>query len=431
MEGRFSASDAKKAEEGTEVRLLGWVHSVRDFGKVRFIILRDKSGFIQLVVSRGSTPSEAFDRAVKLRKEYVIEVKGVVRKTEKAPGGVEVHVRCLEVLCEASIPPHLEPDQRVKLDLDERLDGRVLDLRRPSNMAIFKINSVVLKAIRDFLDSKGFIEVHTPRIIATATEGGAALFPIAYYDKEAFLTQSPQLFKEQLTSVFEAVYEVGPLFRAEESHTPRHVSEFVGVDVEQAFATEEDVMKLLEELVHVAIKQVKEKCSEELKDLGVTLQVPTLPFKRLDYAEAVGLLKRKGLSVEWGEDFSTEAEKTLGSLYPEPYFIVNWPTKVKPFYIMPKEDNPEVCYAFDLMYGWIEIASGGRRVHKKELLIRRLKEQGLSPEAFQYHLKTFDWGMPPHAGWGLGLARLMMAITGRENIREVILFPRDRWRLTP
>ncbi|MEM1537379.1 MAG: aspartate--tRNA(Asn) ligase [Candidatus Nezhaarchaeales archaeon] len=425
------ASEAKGLKEGKEVRLLGWVHSVRDLGKIRFIILRDKSGLIQLVISRSFTPPEAFEEAAKLRKEYVVEVKGVVSKTGRAPGGAEVHVKSLKVLREASVPTHLEPDQHVKLSMDERLDGRILDLRRPSNMALFKINAEVLKAIRAFLDLKGFIEVHTPRIIATATEGGAALFPIAYYDKEAFLTQSPQLFKEQLTSVFEAVYEIGPLFRAEESHTVRHVSEFIGVDVEQAFATEEDVMKLLEELIYTVVKHVKEKCSEDLKELGVDLKVPTLPFKRLDYAEAVELLRQRGFDIRWGEDLSTEAERILGTIYPEPHFIVNWPTKLKPFYIMYKEDNPEICYAFDLSYGWIEIASGGRRVHDKEILVRRLKDQGLNPEAFQYHLKVFDWGMPPHAGWGLGLARLMMAITNRENIREVILFPRDRWRLTP
>jgi nondiscriminating aspartyl-tRNA synthetase len=229
----------------------------------------------------------------------------------------------------------------------------------------------------------------------------------------------------------EKVFEVGPFFRAEESHTRRHLSEFVSVDIEKAFADAEDVMALLEQVIQHACKTVKEKCQKELSALKYKLDIPELPFKRLTYSEILDELKKQGVEIPWGEDIPTEAFRTLGKLHPNFYFITDWPTHAKAFYIKPREDNPELCEGFDLMWRWIELVSGGTRIAEKQLLITRLEEQGLNPEAFKHHLQAFDYGMPPHAGWAIGLERLTMALTGKKNIREVTFYPRDRLRLTP
>ncbi|MEM4700295.1 MAG: aspartate--tRNA(Asn) ligase, partial [Candidatus Nezhaarchaeales archaeon] len=334
------SSQALASPEGLRVKLYGWVHSLRDLGKVCFIILRDKDGLIQLVASQHEMGGEAFSIVKKLRKEFVVAVEGVVRRTPKAPGGAEVHVERLEVINEARVPPHLEPDRRVQLDLDARLDERMLDLRKPENQALFKICHVVLSTARSFLEERGFIEVHTPKLIATATEGGAALFPVAYFEREAFLAQSPQLYKEQLAAVFERVYEIGPLFRAEESQTDRHLSEYIGIDIEAAFADEEDVMKILEEMIQKIMVEVSSKCHKELALIGRRLEVPSLPFRRLSYDEVIEILKKRGVDIEWGSDLTTEAERALGEELGGPFFIVGWPSRLKPFYIKPRDDDP-------------------------------------------------------------------------------------------
>ena len=417
--------------DGKEVILLGWVRDLRDLGGIRFIILQDREGTVQITVPRNVIDDQTLKKTELLQRQYCIGVKGVVRAIEKAPRGAEVIPKSIRILGVAKQPLPIDITGRTPADIDVRLDARVLDLRRDESQAIFRIRHKILEATRRFLSEKGFIEVHTPKIIASATEGGAALFPIAYFEREAFLAQSPQLYKEQLTICFEKVFEIGPTFRAEKSHTRRHLTEFISIDIEEAFATAEDVMKIAEELMCHVCKVVKENCQRELKVLKHTVEVPGLPFKRIPYDEVIRELKEEKFEIEWGEDIPTAAYRILGRIHPYFYFITEWPTSLKPFYIKPKDENPEVSEGFDLMWHWIEIASGGTRIHDKELLIKRLKEQGLHPESFKYHLKTFDYGMPPHAGWAIGLERLVMMHTGRKNIREVVLYPRDRFRLTP
>lgn len=418
--------------DGEEATLFGWVHTIRDLGGIKFVLLADREGVIQLTIPVKEASWELLNKLEQLKKQYVIGVRGRVRACEKAYRGVEILPEEIKVLGVAEHPLDLDPTGRIPADLDVRLNARVLDLRRPESLAIFKINHHTLRAIRDFLEGEGFLEVQTPKIIATATEGGAALFPIVYFDREAFLAQSPQLYKEQLTSVFEKVYEVASYFRAEESRTVRHVAEFVSIDIEAAFAGMEDVMEVLERMMVYVVAYVKAKCSRELETLKVNLKIPPTPFKRYSYDEVLKILEEQGLKIPWGEDIPTPGLRILGNLNRQTYyFIVDWPTESKPFYIKPKEHNSKLCEAFDLMYEMLELASGGTRIHEKSLLVERLKSQGLNPERFRHHLKVFDYGMPPHAGWGLGLNRLLMVLTGRENIRECILFPRDRDRLTP
>ncbi|MEM4713080.1 MAG: aspartate--tRNA(Asn) ligase [Candidatus Bathyarchaeia archaeon] len=423
--------DVKPELDGQEVILFGWVQEIRDLGGIRFIILQDREGTVQITVQRKKASSEVLSKADALQKRYSIGVKGIVKKTEITPRGVEVIPKEIRIFGTASPQLPIDITGKVPAKLEVRLDARALDLCREENIAIFKIQHTAVEAIRDFLFERGFIEVHTPRIIASATEGGAALFPVDYFERKAFLAQSPQLYKEQLVMSLEKVFEIGPFFRAEESHTRRHLSEFVSIDIEQAFATAEDVMQLLEQLMQYICRVVNEKCRKELTLLNYELKVPETPFKRLTYDMVLEDLKKEGIEIPWGEDIPTPAFRTLGKIHPYFYFITDWPTRSKAFYIKPRDDNPELCEGFDLMWSWIELASGGTRISSKELLIKRLEEKGLNPESFKYHLQAFDYGMPPHAGWAIGLERLTMMLTGKKNIREVTLYPRDKFRLTP
>jgi aspartyl-tRNA synthetase len=414
-----------------EVILFGWVQEVRDLGGIRFIIMQDSTGTIQITIPKKRVDSEVLQKTDLLQKRFSIAVKGAVKKTDMTPRGVEVVPTQIKLLNVAIEQLPLDITGKTPASIEARLDARALDLTTETTLAVFKIRHTALQAIRSFLFEKDYIEVQTPKIIASATEGGAELFNIKYFDQTAYLAQSPQLYKEQLTMSMEKVFEVGSFFRAEESNTRRHLSEFTSVDVEQAFANADDMMTLLEQVIHHVFVTVKEKCANELHTLKYKFSVPELPFKRLTYTEVLENLKEHGVDIPWGEDISTEAFRELGKLYPFFYFVTDWPSKAKTFYIKPRKDNPEVCEGFDLMWRYIELVSGGTRIEHKDQLVNRMQEKGLKSEYFKYHLQAFDWGMPPHAGWAIGLERLTMILSGRKNIREATLYPRDRVRLTP
>jgi nondiscriminating aspartyl-tRNA synthetase len=417
--------------DGLEVTVFGWVQDVRDLGSIVFVSLRDREGSLQVTATTRNTNIETFQKVKSLPRQSAVGVKGTVARRDEAPNRVEVVPEQVRLIGPASHPLPLDPTGRVPADIDVRLDARILDLRRPEHQAIFRIRHEITSAIRQFLADRGYIEIHTPRIIAAAAEGGASLFPVEYFEEKAYLAQSPELYKEELITVFEKVYEIGTFFRAEESHTRRHLNEFVSVDVEEAFVDYTDVMRLQEELLENMLGSLQEKCSRQLELLDVRLPRPRLPLKRYTYSNLIEELQENDFKIEWGEDLSTPAYRILGRLHEkEFYFVTEWPTKTRPFYIKPGA-NKEICEAFDLMYEWVEVTSGGSRVDGKEQLIERLREQGLNPESFDFHLKAYDYGMPPHAGWGMGLDRLVMALLGRENIRDVVLFPRDRSRLRP
>jgi len=424
------SSEITSKMSGREVVVMGRVGDVRDLGGIKFFILSDISGTIQITAPKSKTDKELLAKIDRLTKESSISVKGKVVAAKQAPRGVEILPSEIKILNLAPTPLPLDPQGRVKANLDTRLDARGLDLRRPRSIAIFKIRHQALQAMRKYLVDQGFIEVQTPKIVATATESGAALFPISYFEREAFLSQSPQLYKEVLTGSLERVFEIGPIFRAEEHDTPRHLNEATSIDIEVAYSTADDVMNILEELIHRAFNEVKKKCAEELELLGHELKIPRTPFPRITYDEALEKLERADVKIPWGEDLPTPAEKKLGELMGGAYFVVDWPTEIKPFYIMPHTEDPKICYAFDLMYGEIELASGGTRIHQRELLTQQLKRKGLNPENFESHMLNMT-AVPPHAGWGLGLDRLTMTLTGVQNVRECVLFPRDRRRLTP
>jgi len=425
------STDVTPELEGKEVTIFGRVVSIREQGGITFIILQDMRGIVQATVHRDKSNPSVLERAKALEPHSIIGMKGSVRSIAKAPHGAEITPSEIKILDAPQKKLPFDPYGRVEQNIDKRLDLRVIDLLRPQSQAVFRIRSIVLEAMRQFLCGEGFIEVNTPKIIASATEGGAALFPLLYYDKEAFLAQSPQLYKEQLASVFEKVFEIGPIFRAEQFRTLKHLSEAISVDIEQAYVTYSDVMELLERMISHVIGSLNSRCQEELFTLKVKLEPPKLPLRRVTYDEVLEILANDGIKVEWGDDLSTSSLKSYSKTFPDYHFIIDWPTTSKAFYIKPKRDNPEVCESFDFMCGAVELASGGSRISDRKGLAKRISEKGLNPRNFEYHLKIFDYGMPPHAGFGLGLDRLIMIMTGIDNIREVVLFPRDPQRLTP
>jgi aspartyl-tRNA synthetase len=327
----------------------------------------------------------------------------------------------------------LDPTEKVECELDTRLDSRFMDIRRPCVLAAFEIESAVLFSLRDYFHRKGIVEVFTPKIVAAATEGGTDLFPISYFEKEAFLNQSPQLYKQMLMGAgMDRVYEIGPIFRAEEHDTRRHLNEAISIDLEVSFADDKDVMEILEEAVAGAYSYVADNCRRQLEVLNMELEVPRLPFKRITYTRALELAEEKaGARMQWGDDLDTETERFLGESIGEHYFLIDWPSSIKPYYTLPYEDKPEICRGFDLMHPRMELASGAQRVHDYSLLVERIKEKGLDPDGFEFYLRAFRYGMPPHAGWGLGLSRLVMTMLNLENIRDAVIFPRDRRRLVP
>jgi aspartyl-tRNA synthetase len=298
---------------------------------------------------------------------------------------------------------------------------------------IFKIRALASSSIRENLTTEGYLEVNTPKIIGTASEGGANLFSFDYFKKKAYLAQSPQLYKEQLVVALDRVFEIGPYFRAEKSHTVRHLSEFISVDTEAAFVDYIYSMSNLEELVRKIVSVISDKFRNSVS----TEENPILnskhvgPIAKITYKQCLDYLSNRGGKIEFGEDLTDSSLRVLGEKHDGFYFITDWPTNLKPFYIQEKNNNPELSESFDLQYGYLELASGGTRLHDKDHLRSRLEKKGLRSQDFAEHLKAFDWGIPPHAGWGLGFDRLIMTLTNFQNVREVVLFPRDVDRLVP
>ncbi len=424
-------SEVALLPDGSEVVLMGWLHDVRDLGSIKFLLVRDSSGIVQITIKKELVDQNLLEKASQITRESVIAVKGIVKRSGRSKLGVEVLPREIKVLSPSKAPLPLEVTGKVPADFETRMSSRFMDLRRPSEAFIFKLQHEVLKALRKFLDEKGFIEVITPKILVSATEGGAELFRVQYFERTAYLAQSPQLYKEILTSCFERVYEIGVYFRAEESNTPYHLNEFVSVDIEAAFMDYRDVMKILEECIVYVYRHLRREYYEELKKIHGDFKEPDTPFPVITYSEAIELLQREGVNIKWGDDLTAPALRELSKEYGGYYFITDWPSEAKPFYIKPHRDNEKMCESFDLMWRHIELASGGSRIYLREELEESIKRKGLKVESFKEHLRVFDYGMPPHAGWGLGLSRFLMVLTGRQNIREVVLFPRDRTRLTP
>jgi aspartyl-tRNA synthetase len=424
------ANELKTSLKGKKVKLRGWIHEIRDLANVKFIILRDSTGIVQCTIKKDAKP---FKKFYELSLESVIEVEAVLREakvksTEVTFNNFEMEISELKLLSKAEPLPIQIVEREIHTGVSKRLDHRSLDIRKSNIKAIFKIQSTIINAFREYFYKEGFIEIQPPGIIGTSTEGGTNLFKAEYFEKEAYLAQSPQLYKQLCAISWEKVFSTSPVWRAEKHNTVRHLNEARQLDIEMAFADQFKVMKEMEHVMKFVVKKVLEENKEEIKILGIKLKIPKAKY--LNYKEAVDLLKKNKVSIKHGEDLEPEAERKLSELFPDTLvFVHSWPNKLKPFYIWP--EDKDISGGFDAIYGGIELSSGGQRVHVPDILIKNIEERDLDPKNFKWYIDSFRYGAPEHSGWSIGLERLTMVICGLENIREACLFPRDRDRLTP
>jgi len=424
------------ADADKEVAVQGWAQDIRNLGGISFLQLRDCYGIVQVTAPKKRTAPEVMATMASLPRESVVRVTGVAKASNQAKGGVEVLPSSIEVLSPAAVPLPMGVIDKVNVEADTRFDHRFMDLRKPEVRAVFEIKSQVLRLIDQYMVDNGFVEVFTPKLVASGAEGGATLFQLRYFDQTAYLAQSPQLYKQMLMSTgLDRVFEIGPAFRAEPSDTVRHVSEFISFDAEMAFIrSQRDVQLMIEGCTQAAIAGVLERCQPQLELLGAEVTLPRAPYPVLKYEEAVELVAAEGMKIDLGDDLGTEGEKLLGEIMArkghEMYWIEEYPEEAKPFYIMEKDGTP-YSFSFDLDYKGQEISSGGQREHRYDRLVARMQKKGLDPASFNFYLEAFKFGMPPHGGWGLGVERLVQKMLNLPNIREAILFPRDRVRLVP
>ncbi len=422
-----------------EVTLCGWVETLRVQGKVSFLLLRDRTGITQCFLN----PSLTKDIS-NVTNESVVLVKGKVKKRpenqvrkEMPTGEIEIEASEVEILSLAETPLPIEIQEETTTHIDKRLDYRFLDVRRRKETAIFTIRSKIFKLTVEFFDKEGFINIQTPKLTQSGVESGAEEFKIPYFGKTASLAQSPQVYKQMfVVSGLEKVYEIAPIFRAEKSHTTRHVTEFTGIDFEMGFIKDEhDVMDVVEKYFKYLIENLKKECKEELKLLNIGIKAPK-KMPRLDIKEIRKLLKEKGKNIPEDEDLDAEAEKLLGEIVKEKYkedfvFALGYPWKKRPFYHMRPEDNPKTTKSFDLIFNGVEIATGAQREHRLEILEKQAKEKGIDLSKMKFYRDIFRWGPCAHGGVGLGLDRITEQLLNLGNIREAILLPRDPERLTP
>lgn len=416
---------------GSRVWLSGWVHRIRDLGNLTFLLLRDRSGFIQVVLEGKDHPE--------LRLESVVKIEGMVVANEKAPGKTEVLGAKVEVISAAEYDclPLAVNGGAFKEGLDVILNHRVLSLRNPLVHGIFLVQQEIIKGFRDFFREKGFTEIQTPKIVAEGAEGGAELFPVKYFKKRVYLAQSPQFYKQMMVAAgYERVFEVGHAYRAELHNTTRHLNEYVSLDVEMGFIRDEhDLMTIENEFLQYLFSSLKKTCREELSRHGVELSDPGV-IPRLSVQEAQAILKAEyGKSSPLGS-IDAEAEKLIGRYVKEKtgsdfIFLTGYPVSKRPVYAMPAEEDPNLTKSFDLLYKGLEITTGGQRIHSYRMLTAKMQAFGLNPEDFGFYLDTFKYGVPPHGGFAIGCERLTMQLLNLANVREASLFPRDVDRVTP
>lgn len=425
----YYSTDVGEEQFGKNIAIAGWVEDIRNLGGIAFILLRDRKGNAQITCIKRETP-EIFEEITSLSRESVISAEGLCQKNEKVRNGWELLPKKIEVLSHAETPLPMGIADKVNVDFDTRLDNRFIDLRREKIQAIFKIRHTFIEAASDFLSSNGFLQVHTPKITVSSPEGGTEVFKINYFGRDAYLVQSPQLYKQiMMATGLDRVYEVAWYFRAEEHDTSRHLNESTAIDVEMAFIKdEEDVMKIGEEMVKAVMERIVEDRGKELSIIGTDIEIPETPFTRITYDEVSEILEKK-TDFKWGDDLGTDEEKIVGNEVNEKfYFITRFPLKTKPFYAMPDGDYAR---AFDMACNGTEISSGAQRIHDYNMLVGRMEELGINIDNFKEYLKAFRYGMPPHGGFGFGIERFLMEVLDLGNIRECILFPRDKKRISP
>jgi nondiscriminating aspartyl-tRNA synthetase len=427
---RTYAVDIKKSKESSFV-VRGWIHKIHDLGSITFIQLRDRTGILQLVIDKKLEES--------LRLEMCIEAAGKKIQNEKAPMGVELLVSEIKVLGKVYYDtlPFEVNSQTVSASLERQLDYRSISLRRQKTRAVFKVQEEIVEAFRGYLKEGGFSEIHTPKIIASSTEGGSEMFTVNYFERRAFLAQSPQFYKQMMVGAgFERVFEIGAAYRAELHNTWRHLNEYISLDVEMGFIKDEnDLMDLEEGFIKYLISHLKQFCSKELEMYDICLS-DKINIPRIPLSEVQAILSEKFGKKSPAGNIDAEGEIILSKYIKETYdsdfvFLTKYPVSKRPMYAMPDCEEPEMTKSFDLIYKGLEITTGGQRIHDYEMLKANIKKFGLIPENFEFYLDSFKYGMPPHGGFAIGLERLTMKILDLSNIREAALLPRDMKRLEP
>ena len=425
----------KDIKEGTEVLLKGWVYDIRTLSGMTFLLLRDFSGYVQCI----SKDKNLIRKMADLTMESVVEVHGKVKKAgvkaELARKDIEVEIFSIDILSKAEELPIQVNEKSVKAELPTRLDWRSLSLRTPKSKAIFKIQSSLVKGMQEWFSNNGFLRVFTPSLMGVASESGADVFTVDYFGKKAFLRQDPQLHRQlTIAGGVEKLYDLGPSWRAEKSHTTKHITEYHSIAPEMAFIeSEQDIMRVEEQVIVSAVKEVMKECKEELKLLNIELKIPKTPFPELRFPEIYEILKKEGKNVKRGEDLDSEAEELLWKYIQKKfktdfYFINKFPFKLKPFYVYHDE---EYARSVDLICKGTELSSGGQREHRYEVLIKNVKEKGISEKSVEWFTKFFKYGVPTHGGFAIGIERFTKTLLNIDNVREVTLFPRDTERLTP
>jgi nondiscriminating aspartyl-tRNA synthetase len=424
-------------KNGETVRICGWIERIRDQKKMQFLIVRDHTGSAQ-VVHEKSANAELAATITSLTLESAVEIIGkVILNPVVKLGGLEIVAESAQIVSKADSPLPLDENT----GLETRLGWRFLDLRNSQNLLIFKIQTAAEHAMRSFWTAEGFIEMHSPKFMGSASESGAELFEVKYFDREAYLAQSPQFYKQMaMAAGFDRVFEIGPVFRANPSFTSRHDTEFTSVDVEISWIdSHEDVMQLEERWLRHVLQAVKTEYSKEIKATFETeIVVPDLPFPRVTMAEAYEILEQMGYHVERNEkgDLDPEGERLLCRYFQEKtghefVFVTEYPSVVRPFYHMRPEGSPNLTKSFDLLWKGLEVTTGAQREHRYDILVVQAKEKGLSLDPIQYYLDFFRFGCPPHGGYGFGLTRMLMVMLGAKSVREVTYLYRGVNRLTP
>ncbi len=429
---------AKELKAEKNITIGGWLHEKRVLGSIVFAIIRDFTGLIQVIAKKGVTDDKIIDLLKDLKRESVITVTGDAIENKQAPNGLEILPKTVDVISLAeNLPIDISPG--IKTTLDKRLDWRSIDLRKPEHRAIFRVQSTLVQEMQLFLKKEGFVHVFTPSLMGSASESGAELFSVVYYDKEAFLRQDPQLHRQlSIAAGLERVYDVGPSWRAELSHTTKHLSEHRTIAAEMSFITDEyDIINLEEEMMRFALEKLVKDCNEDLDLLGISIEVPKKKFPVLEFPDLYEILKKLDEKCEYGKtSYGTEGERKLGEYVNEQYgsdffFVNRFPFAEKPFYVMRVDKDPTWARSTDLIYKGVEMSSGGQREHRHDKLLQQIREKKMPMESIKWFADFFKYGVPPHGGFSIGIERLTMQILNLPNVREAVLFPRDVDRLTP
>ncbi len=421
--------DAKKLTDGAKVAIGGWAEHLVHKGKICFLTVRDSTGHIQVTGIKTKLPEELWEKLLALKNETIIRIEGLVKKNDRAPGGLEVIPEKLDVLNPVFGPIPIDVTGRTPMDDGTVYAQRELTIRMPLNKAPFEVKGFIAHATREFFIKRGFTEIFTPLIVATATEGGASLFPIQYFEEDAFLAQSGQFYKQAAITAHEKVFGLIPSFRMEKSRTRKHVSEFWQIEVEAAFHDHISIMQVLDDMMVYVVNQTIKTAKEPLAALGVKPKKLKGGFPRISFKDAKELCTSFELEdpVDMNDDFTSPEEKALSNHFKTPFFITEWPTHTRGIYYRVNDDDPNISNSFDLVApgGFAELCTGGQRVHEYDKMVAVIQKQGFSVDSYKWYLNLFKYGIPPHAGYGLGIERLTWWLCGSNNIKQAIMFPRN------